>query len=59
MKATKFTVTFTVEVLSVDVVPGIMSTALDLFKNEFRAGSITADDGDTVRWDVEQKEVVI
>jgi len=57
MKATKFTVTVTVEVLSMDCIHALLMEANANIMNEFTNGSVTADDGDTVTWVTHKKEV--
>jgi plastocyanin len=57
MKATKFTVTVTAEVLSMDSVHALLMEANANIMHEFPNGSVTADDGDTVAWVTSKKEV--
>lgn len=57
MKATKTTMTITIEVLSVDSIPALLSDVAERVRAEFPNGSLTACDGDHVEWKVEQKDV--
>ena len=50
MKANKFTITIQVEVLSPGSAPALFLQMADQFQQEFRTGSLTADDGDTITW---------
>jgi hypothetical protein len=50
MIANKITVTIVVEVLAVEVVPGLLEKAAEHISGEFHTGSLTASDGDTVTW---------
>jgi hypothetical protein len=57
MKAKKMTVTITVEVLDLNVVPAMVDHAVEQIKSEYVDGELTATDGDTVSWKTESKEV--
>ena len=57
MKATKYTVTFEVEVLSLSTVCALVQRALNEVQNEFVVGELQADDGDKIAWDIVKKEV--
>lgn len=59
MKANKITVTIVIEVLSTDCVPSVAQRALENYSNEMHNGKLVADDGDTVTWKTESKEVNI
>ena len=59
MKATKYTVTIVLEALSLDCVNGLVSQALLQMDSEVVNGRLSHDDGDSVSWDVETKDVVI
>ena len=57
MKTEKVTMTILVEVLSVDVVPGLVHEALDIMRRETPEGQIIKDDGDMVTWCTDKKRV--
>jgi hypothetical protein len=57
LKATKTTMTVTVEVLSIDSIPALLANVSQRVCSEFPNGSLTACDGDHVEWKAEQKEV--
>jgi len=57
MKAIKYTMTINVEVLSVDIIPGLLAEVGDHIRNEFITGQLVADDGDSVAWDMQSKPV--
>lgn len=59
MKATKFTLTVTVEVLSMDAAASLLMQAVDQISEEFHNGELTAADGDTVKWKTASKSVGI
>ena len=48
MKASKVTVTITVEALSIDCLRGLLSEAADRVGNEFENGELVASDGDVM-----------
>lgn len=50
MKADKFTVSITVEVLSLDVVSSMLLKVIQEIKNEHIDGRLSAEDGDAVQW---------
>lgn len=50
MKANKVVVTITVEALSIDAVPGLVSQAVEQIQREMVPGELEADDGDAVLW---------
>ena len=58
MKATKYTMTITVEVLSLDSVSALLSHIRDEIDNEVIQGKLTMSDGDTVAWQVETDDVL-
>jgi hypothetical protein len=58
MKAQKITVTITVECLHSSVVPSLVGIAMENFENEFETGTLAAEDGDKVTWEIERKEMV-
>ena len=57
MKATKHTVSITVEVLSLDCVPSLVGEVGEMFVCENVGGSLIKDDGDSVTLSVISKEV--
>ena len=59
MRANKFTITIQVEVLSPDSAPALFIQMADQFQQEFRTGSLTADDGDTITWNTVSTPVEI
>lgn len=50
MKATKYTLTITIEVLSLDSVPGLLRKVEGELDEEVVSGSATMEDGDSVEW---------
>lgn len=57
MKATKYTITITVEVLSMEAAPAIISQTANAIEGSMPEGSLTYDDGDAVSWKTESKNV--
>lgn len=57
MQATKFTVTVEVEVLSMDVVPSLLTEVAEIIRNENRTGSLLKEDGDFVKWGTKGERV--
>lgn len=57
MQANKFTVTVEVEVLSLDVAPGLIMEVVGLLGEESRTGSLLKEDGDCVKWDTKSERV--
>lgn len=57
MKANKVTLTITVEVLSIDAAPSLLSKIIGEIDNEFINGHLVADDGDTVTWTTQFEQV--
>ena len=58
MKAVKYTVTVTVEALSMDSVPGLIMEAAKLMAAaETPRGVIVKDDGDSLAWKTEAEDV--
>lgn len=57
MKATKYTLTIKVEVLSRDSVPALVQDVMNNFQGEATSGNLHLDDGDEVTWKTETKEV--
>jgi len=59
MEATKFTVTFTVEALSLASVPSLVREAIDqMGDSESVGGKVIKEDGDQVEWVTKKKKVV-
>ena len=57
MQANKFTVTVEIEVLSLDVVPGLLEEVANTMANENRTGSLLKEDGDCAKWGTKSKRV--
>lgn len=57
MKATKHTVTITLEVLSLDVVQGLLQECSEQMRKEYINGELSADDGDKIKWEVKSTTV--
>ena len=57
MKAIKYTVTITVEVLSMDSVPSLLEKTSFEISDEYSEGNLTAEDGDSVHWVTKQEPV--
>mgnify|MGYP003458126704 CR=1 FL=1 len=57
MQATKFTVTITVEALSMDCLPALIYEVVENLQNENRTGSLLKDDGDYVTWGTKGERV--
>jgi len=57
MQANKFTVTIEVEVLSLDVVPGLIAEVANIMRDENRSGSLLKEDGDCVKWSSKSERV--
>jgi len=57
MKAQKVTVTITMEALSIDCLPGLVARALQQIDDGFENGSLTADDGDVIKWETQRETV--
>jgi hypothetical protein len=51
MKANKYIINITVEVLSPDSAGALFLQMADQYQQEFRSGSLTADDGDSIVWE--------
>lgn len=51
MQATKYKVTVEVEVLSLDVVPSLLTEIANNIDNENISGSLLKDDGDSCKWE--------
>ena len=54
MKADRVTLVITVEGLSVDVVPGLVTQCIKQIQEGFEHGKLVADDGDTVVWETQR-----
>jgi hypothetical protein len=50
MQATKFTVTITIEVLSMDAITNLLLKSCDQIKREVPDGQLCFDDGDSIMW---------
>lgn len=59
MKATKYTVTVTMEMLSLDVLPSLFGEAFDLLEQEANEAFLSHDDGDSVAITIEREAVEI
>ena len=57
MQATKYTVKIEIEVLSLDTVQGLLMEAQGIIGNENVKGLLLKNDGDTVKWETESKQV--
>lgn len=57
MQANKFTVTIEIEVLSLDVVPSMLSEVTDIISHENRTGSLLKEDGDFIKWGTKSERV--
>jgi len=57
MKATKYIITLTMEMLSIDVVPSLLQKAILEISDEYNNGSLTAEDGDSIQWVTKQEPV--
>lgn len=57
MKAQKVTVTIVVEGLSIDIIAGMVARAVEQIEREYDSGVLFANDGDTVRWNTERRQV--
>jgi hypothetical protein len=57
MKANKITVTITVEVLSIDSVPGMLQEVVNQVDKEIECGMLFMGDGDQVEWNTERELV--
>lgn len=57
MKANKVVVTITVEVLHIDAAPALIQHVIAGLDNEFESGALCANDGDTVSWETERRQV--
>jgi hypothetical protein len=59
MKADKFTVTITVDVLSMDCVAPMAHKAINHISDEIHNGELVACDGDTVKWQTKAEAVEV
>ena len=57
MKATKYTMSLRVDVLSLDSIPALLVEASARIADEFTTGELVADDGDRIAWSIESKPV--
>lgn len=59
MKTMKVTVTIVTETLHIDSVPSLVQEASNQIFEETAHGKLVKEDGDTVRWSTETKDVEI
>lgn len=59
MKAQKVTVTIKVECLSIDVISNLLTEAVKQIDKEYESGKLSANDGDSIEWDTQRKDVEI
>ena len=57
MKATKFTVTITMEALSMDTIRALAADAILRIEEENHNGKLVASDGDSVEWETIANDV--
>lgn len=57
MQANKFTVKIEVEVLSMDVVPGLVQEVIQIIANENRTGYLLKEDGDHAKWGTSSERI--
>lgn len=57
MKATKYTLTVTVEALHMDSIPDMLRRVYEQLQQEAHAGCLRMEDGDEVLWATKQKLV--
>ena len=57
MKALKYTMTITVEVLAVESIPALLSEAAAAIANETPRGHVEKADGDSIFWDTVAEDV--
>ena len=57
MQANKFTVTVTVEVLSLNVAPALIMEVAKIMTDDNRTGSLLKEDGDYVKWATKSERV--
>jgi hypothetical protein len=59
MKATKYSMTVKVEVLSIDVIPQLLADVQHAIRGEDVEGMLRASDGDEVSWSLKSEQVEI
>ena len=59
MKANKITMKITVEVLSIDSIPALLSSLEKYLYAEIQNGKMVMSDGDAVKWTTSTKKVKI
>jgi hypothetical protein len=57
MKVEKVSMMIEIAVLSIDVIPGLVSEALNIIRQETPEGQIIKDDGDMVTWSTDKERV--
>lgn len=57
MKATKYIITITVEVLDTNSVPALLSEVKEHMRNESQNGTLQKTDGDYVSWSIKSEPV--
>lgn len=57
MQANKFTVTVTMEVLSLDVAPALIMEVAKIMTDDNRTGSLLKEDGDCIKWATKSERV--
>lgn len=59
MKATKYTLSVEIEVLDIDVLPGMLQTLQCNINQDITSGLLQFVDGDSVAWELEATEVIM
>ncbi len=59
MRTRKVTMKIETETLSVDSVPSMLYQIANLISEEQVSGSLSADDGDMIKWDIKYEDVEI
>ena len=57
MKANKVTVIITMEALSIDALPAMISRAILQVQGEVENGELSMSDGDFIKWETKREEV--
>jgi hypothetical protein len=57
MEGKMFTVTIEIEVLSLDVAPGLLMEVAQIMTDENRTGSLLKEDGDRIKWGTKSERV--
>ena len=58
MKATKITMTVTIEVLHIDIIPGLLQEVCQEILADNTQGELAKSDGDLISWSTKTKNVV-